>query len=229
MKKWLLLSTPKTQELGLLIIRVGVGLIFVGHGFLKIMAGQELWLWLGSQMANFGITAWPMAWGLAATASEFLGGLCLVLGFGTRIATFFMCNVMIVAFRYHMAHGDPYQIFSYPLTMLTVLVGFLIAGGGLYSLDAYLTRRKNVLGLKKLTPETIKLYAKAIGDAIGIDWSKVDLQQFAQGLAVELEHGTVDAQTDVTHDDPIMTGKITLIHLKELPDYYTRLEKMEQN
>jgi hypothetical protein len=47
------------------------------------------------------------------------------------------------------------------------------------------------------------------------------------GLGVELEHGSHDPQTDVTGDDPIMTGKIALAHLKEFPDYYTRLGKME--
>ena len=48
------------------------------------------------------------------------------------------------------------------------------------------------------------------------------------GLEVELEHGKVDRHTNVTDDDPIMTGKIALAHLNELPDYYTRLDKMEK-
>jgi len=47
------------------------------------------------------------------------------------------------------------------------------------------------------------------------------------GLEVELEHGRRDPKTDVTHDDPITTGRIALAHLNELPDYYTRLAKME--
>ena len=69
--------------------------------------------------------------------------------------------------------------------------------------------------------------ARGIGDTIGIDWAKVDIEQFRMGLAVELEHGARDPQTDVTHDDLLMTGKIALAHLKELPDYYTRLKAME--
>jgi uncharacterized Fe-S cluster-containing radical SAM superfamily enzyme len=51
--------------------------------------------------------------------------------------------------------------------------------------------------------------------------------QLMKGMAVELEHGKVDPQTNITNDNPIKTGKIALAHLKELPDYYTRLEKME--
>lgn len=70
--------------------------------------------------------------------------------------------------------------------------------------------------------------AKAIGEQLGIDWSKWDVEQFRMGMDVELEHGTVDPNTNVTNDDPLMTGKIALAHLNELPDYYTRLDKMEK-
>jgi hypothetical protein len=70
--------------------------------------------------------------------------------------------------------------------------------------------------------------AKQIGEALGIDWSKFDVEQYRMGLDVELEHGKVDPQTNVTNDDPIMTGKIALAHLNEFPDYYTRLDKMEK-
>ena len=69
--------------------------------------------------------------------------------------------------------------------------------------------------------------AKQIGEALGIDWSLFDVEQFRMGLDVELEHGTVDPATNVTGDDPILTGKIALAHLNEFPDYYTRLAEME--
>jgi len=70
--------------------------------------------------------------------------------------------------------------------------------------------------------------AKNIGEALGIDWSKFNVEQFRMGLDVELEHGLVNSHTNVTNDDPIMTGKIALAHLNEFSDYYTRLEKMEK-
>ena len=71
--------------------------------------------------------------------------------------------------------------------------------------------------------------ARRIGTEIGIDWdtSPFDVEQFRAGLDVELEHGTHDTQTNVSGSDPIVTGKIALAHLKEFPDYYTRLKKME--
>ena len=70
--------------------------------------------------------------------------------------------------------------------------------------------------------------AKAIGEKLGIDWSKFDVEQFRAGMDVELEHGLRDPGTNVSHDDPLTTGKIALAHLNEFPDYYTRLEKMER-
>jgi hypothetical protein len=70
--------------------------------------------------------------------------------------------------------------------------------------------------------------AKQIGDALGIDWSAFDVEQFRIGLDVELEHGARDPQTNVTNNDPLTTGKIAWAHLKEFPDYYTRLSAMEK-
>jgi uncharacterized protein DUF5661 len=71
--------------------------------------------------------------------------------------------------------------------------------------------------------------ASRVGEQIGIDWDSApfDVEQFRTGMEVELEHGAHDPQTNVTDDDPVMTGKIALAHLKELPDYYDRLEQME--
>ena len=71
--------------------------------------------------------------------------------------------------------------------------------------------------------------AHKIAENLQIDFSKekFDLNQFTIGLNVELEHGTKFPNTNVTNDDPILTGKIALAHLMEFPDYYTRLKKLE--
>ena len=71
--------------------------------------------------------------------------------------------------------------------------------------------------------------ARRIGDSLGANWAEIPLEQFRQGLAVELEHGSHDPQTNVTNDDEILTGKIALAHLKEYPDYYDRLEALEKD
>jgi len=70
--------------------------------------------------------------------------------------------------------------------------------------------------------------AKKTGDRLNIKWDKFDVDQFRMGMDVELEHGLCDPSTNVTNDDPLMTGKIALAHLNEIPDYYDRLEKMEE-
>ena len=77
---------------------------------------------------------------------------------------------------------------------------------------------------KKFTTEE----AKEIGEKLGIVWDMFDVEQFRMGMDVELEHGSVDPNTNVTNDDPLMTGKIALAHLNEIRDYYTRLEELEK-
>lgn len=79
-------------------------------------------------------------------------------------------------------------------------------------------------GKKKFTAEE----AKAVGEKLGQDWTKFDVEQFRMGMDVELEHGLVSPETNVTNDDPLITGKIALAHLNEFADYYTRLDKMEK-
>ena len=79
-------------------------------------------------------------------------------------------------------------------------------------------------GKKQFSAET----AKKIGEELGIDWSKFDVEQFRMGMDVELEHGKVDPHTNVSDDDPLVTGKIALAHLNEFPDYYDRLYEMEE-
>jgi Protein of unknown function (DUF5661) len=72
--------------------------------------------------------------------------------------------------------------------------------------------------------------ARNIGQRLGIDWtaSPFDVEQFRMGMDVELEHGARDPETNVTDDDALTTGKIALAHLHEFPDYYTRLNRMEE-
>jgi hypothetical protein len=72
--------------------------------------------------------------------------------------------------------------------------------------------------------------ARRVGELIGIDWASApfDVEQFRMGMDVELEHGLHDPSTNVTQDDPLVTAKIALAHLNEFSDYYTRLERMEE-
>jgi len=77
---------------------------------------------------------------------------------------------------------------------------------------------------KDVTPDE----AKAMGEQLGIAWKEFDVDQFRRGMVVELEHGLHDPKTNVTDDDLLVTAKIALAHLNEFPDYYDRLEEMEE-
>ena len=83
----------------------------------------------------------------------------------------------------------------------------------------------NIIKKSQFTTE----HGKAVGEKLGIEWDKFNVNQFTKGMNVELEHGTRDSNTNVTDDNDIITGKIALAHLNEIPDYYDRLEIMEKN
>ena len=84
-------------------------------------------------------------------------------------------------------------------------------------------RETNMGDNRQITTEE----ARSTGMRLGLDWGKIDLDQFRRGLEVELEHGARDPETDVTKDDLLLTGKIAWAHLKEMRDYYTRLDRLE--
>ena len=74
-----------------------------------------------------------------------------------------------------------------------------------------------------------KRCAKEIGEILGINWREIDFEQFYMGINVELEHGTRFGNvTNVTNNNAVVTGRIALAHLFEIPDYYTRLDIMEK-
>ncbi len=75
--------------------------------------------------------------------------------------------------------------------------------------------------------EFTEVEARELGESVGIDFASISLAEFQMGLGVELEHGAHDSETYITHDNLEMTAKIAWAHLKEIPDYYTRLKKME--
>ncbi|MEX0940691.1 MAG: DoxX family protein [Candidatus Babeliales bacterium] len=137
-KEILLSNSTWAKDIGLLIIRLGLGGIFIKHGFGKVIGGYENWRWIGSQMSNLGITFWPIFWGLCAAVSEFFGGIALTLGLATRLAAFLISCVMLVAILYHIGKGDEFSTLSHPLSLMFVFWGIIFAGGGRFSLDYFL-------------------------------------------------------------------------------------------
>ena len=122
-------------DLALLVLRVCIGVSFVFvYGWDKMAGGPGTWADLGRTMEIFGITFWPTFWGFMAAATEFVGGLCLLLGLLFRPVLGLLLVVMTVAFSSHLAAGEgPWHATE----MATVFVALLLTGPGRYSVDAY--------------------------------------------------------------------------------------------
>ena len=126
------------QNLGLLILRIGIGIIFMIHGTQKLLGGAKALERVGSAMSLFGITFAPVLWGIAAALTMLLGGLALALGTTTRIASLLLAWTMVVALALHVSRGDPFMIYSSALSMLIVFIALACTGPGSYTLEKYL-------------------------------------------------------------------------------------------
>ena len=126
---------------GLLVLRIGIGIIFIFHGFPKLMGGVETWTQLGSTMSVMGITFAPAFWGFMAAATEVGGGLFIIFGLLHRLVALMLIFTMVVALLVHVAAGDPFAVYSNALKALVVFVAFAISGPGVYSLDYKFFRR----------------------------------------------------------------------------------------
>ena len=131
----ILSSLGKYKDFGLLILRVGLGVMFILHGWPKIKGGPEMWTGVGGSMANFGVTAVPVLWGFLAALSEFGGGICLVLGFAFRPACLLMLCTMIVATMHHLKAGDGLMVASHAIEDGVAFLAMTILGPGKYSID----------------------------------------------------------------------------------------------
>lgn len=127
----------------LFILRVTIGLLTIGHGYPKIIGGLEGWHQLGETfMYPLGIKFLPTMWGFLGAVTEFIGGIMLVLGLGTRIASFALIVMMIIATAWHIQKGDHFNVYSFPLSLVFVFLAFLIIGGDNYSLDFFIAEKR---------------------------------------------------------------------------------------
>ena len=136
-------ATDKHRDLGLLILRLGIGLsMMIFHGLGKIKGGPELWTKLGGTMQNLGIDFFPVFWGFMAAFSEFFGSFLLILGVLFRPAAFLLGVTMIVAILRHLnlppgADGAGWSGASHALELLTVYVALFLTGPGKYKVSKF--------------------------------------------------------------------------------------------
>jgi len=124
----------KYKDFGLLIIRIGIGLVFtLIYGWPKISGGAPKWEILGASMKNFGITFLPVFWGFMSAFAEFFGGISLLLGAFTRPMMILLTINMCVALSTHL--GGPWSNLAHPIEVLTIIFAMFILGAGKYSVD----------------------------------------------------------------------------------------------
>lgn len=123
------------RDLGLLILRIGIGVMFMIHGWPKIAGGMEMWTGLGGSMSNLGIEFAPAFWGFMAAFAEFFGGLLLAWGLFFRVTNLLLVFTMIVAALVHLKGEDGFGGASHAIEAGILFFSFLFIGPGRYSLD----------------------------------------------------------------------------------------------
>ena len=145
LKKMVLWTTQEShtlEQVGLTLIRMSFGIIFVIFGYNKLISGPAHLTELGSAMNFFGVTCGYMLWGYLAALTELCGGLSYVFGFCTRIASLPLIWLLIVAIKFHLEKGDIFTTWAFACLCLCIVIGFFIAGSGAYSIDRHLHMRK---------------------------------------------------------------------------------------
>lgn len=137
-------SLSKHSDIGILIIRVGLGLSFIFvHGLGKITGGPERWVKLGEAMSSFGINFLPGFWGFMAAFSEFIVPFFIIAGLLFRPAAFLMAFTMLTAMSKHLVSLDPWNKVIYPMELMFVFIALMLTGPGKYSVWYILNKRKN--------------------------------------------------------------------------------------
>ena len=129
------ITSSNKVDLALLILRVGIGLMFILHGYPKIIGGMEKWTGLGSYgMGSLGIHIFPAFWGFMAAFSEFAGGIMIMLGLYIRYFSILLFITMLVAISSHLAGGDGIMGASHAIESAVVFVCLFFSGPGNYSI-----------------------------------------------------------------------------------------------
>lgn len=122
-------------HIGILVLRIGIGISMIVHGLPKIMGGVEAWTGLGQSMSAVGINFAPAFWGFLAAFTEAIGGLLFAIGLVHRPISIMLVGMMAMAIISHISWGDGYMVYSHALELMIVFIASVITGPGKYSLD----------------------------------------------------------------------------------------------
>lgn len=125
----------KYRNTGLLLLRIGVGIMFIIHGFPKLAGGPQGWEGLGGSMKVIGIDFLPVFWGFMAAVTETFGGFLLIVGLFYRPACILLVFTMIIAALVHFGKGDGLQGASHAIELGIVFFSLIFIGPGKYSVD----------------------------------------------------------------------------------------------
>ena len=128
-------SLNRYKDLGLLLIRVGLGAMFIFHGYPKLLGGPEGWAGLGASTKYVGITFWPVVWGFLAALVETLGGFLIVIGLAFRPVCLLLVINLAVAAAMHLGKGDGMQGAAHAIEDAIMFAGLFFIGPGKYSVD----------------------------------------------------------------------------------------------
>jgi putative oxidoreductase len=131
----------RNVNLGLLVLRIGIGSMFIFHGWPKLQGGPAGWERLGHSMEYVGISFLPIFWGFMAMVAEVFGGLCLITGIGVREASAFMLFTMSIAAIANLTMGYGLEGIVEIIEVSSALLTLLIAGGGKFTLNKILRRQ----------------------------------------------------------------------------------------
>lgn len=131
----LLDTLGKYKNTGILLARIGIGTMFIFHGYPKLLGGPEQWEQIGGSMKHLGITFTPTIWGLMAGLTETFGGFLLILGLAFRPVCLLLLFTMIVASLVHLNSTDGFISASQAIENGFIFIGLLFIGPGKYSVD----------------------------------------------------------------------------------------------
>ncbi len=133
----------RSHDLGLLLLRIGIGVMFTIHGYPKLAGGPDMWSQFGGVMKTVGLDFAPTFWGLLAAVAEAVGGQLLALGLFFRVACALLLGTMIMATVLHLSQGDAFNAYSHALESAFLFLGLLFVGPGKFSLDQLLFPSKH--------------------------------------------------------------------------------------